>query len=1000
MKTRGTCLPPATLNEVLHAEICKLRPACLAGLDPSKFHATPKERAENLREIYRRVNKLGDIDPACRASASPLAALCLSGGGIRSATFNLGVIQCLAKIGLLGRFDYLSSVSGGGYIAGWLRAWMYRAGIDKVVESLGRPDPKRDAIDPEPTPLVALREFSNYLTPRLGLFSGDTWAALAIILRNLILNWLVLIPLLSAVIGIPLLFLLVVRSTGFPAAWESWLLGGALLLELLASLTLYDARRFAKIPGTPQLYFILRCVLPVCLAASVLSTAGLSLAQTWQDQSPTDKTDLWQFSALWCIAIPFIGWSCAEMRARLSRKQPQMEGDLPQSIHGDEARSVSADARQVSPKWEFVALLISGLIGTGLLAGLTQSCFSYLYKHPALYVVLVLPMLLGIYLFARVVFVGVASLSESTRGRPLAGSSDDADREWWARLSGWIMLVAIGWVVVTGICVLGSHIPEAVARMIPVHDDKSSAALVSGVKWLVGALGGLSGITAALTGSSDRTPAAGATRTTPVSRATRRLLIVAGPLFVICVLITLSWVIEAFGQVIIGAPDLFKLQSDFGRDPQALSWRVCVEFFGVLTALGALAIGAGRVVNVNRFSLHGLYRNRLVRAYLGASNSLGIAGRERKPDPFTGFALDDNLPLHRLWPVANPPPTGARTDASAADCRLMPIINTTLNLVRGENLAWQQRKAESFSMTPLFCGNLNEGYRPASEYGGPDGITVGTAVTVSGAAANPNMGYNSSPALSFLMAIFNVRLGAWLGNTNLRGDPNYWKRAGPRQAIMPLFAEIFGLTNSKRHYVNLSDGGHFDNLGLYEVVLRRCRYVLVSDAGQDRSFAFKDLGNAIRKVRIDFGIDIVFTDKIKILPNEPEQKGLYCAIGSIRYSEVDGTSPERDGVLIYIKPTLQGEGTQMPYDIYSYARSNSNFPHESTVDQWFSESQFESYRALGFHIVEQLCVGLVDASFKDFHKNVDHYIQGAAPPIRAVDRGDDHRKCPDAGTGE
>jgi hypothetical protein len=977
----------------------KLRPACLAGLDPSKFHATPKQRAENLREIYRRVNKLWDIDPACRTPASPLAALCLSGGGIRSATFNLGVIQCLAKIGLLGRFDYLSSVSGGGYIAGWLRAWMYRAGIDKVVESLGRPDPKCDAIDPEPTPLVALREFSNYLTPRLGLFSGDTWAALAIILRNLILNWLVLIPLLSAVIGIPLLFLLVVRSTGFPAAWESWLLGGALLLELFASLTLYDARRFAKIPGTPQAYFILRCVLPVCLAASVLSTAGLSLAQAWHGQSPTDKTGLWLFSALWCIAIPLIGWSSAEIRARQLRNQLPMGGDLLQSLHGGQAQSVSADARQVSPKWEFLALLISGLIGTGLLAGLTLSCFSYLYNHPALYVVFVLPMLLGIYLVARVVFVGIASLSESTRGRPPAGSSDDADREWWARLSGWIMLVATGWVVVTGICVLGSHIPEAVAHLITGHDDQSSGALVFVVKWLVAALGGLSGITAALTGSSDRMPAAGVTRNTPVSRTTRRLLIVAGPLFVICVLITLSWAIEEFGQVIIGAPDLFKLKSDFGRDQEPLSWWICVEFFGVLAALVALAIGAGRVVNVNRFSLHGMYRNRLVRAYLGASNSLDIAGRERKPDPFTGFALDDNLPLHRLWPLhTNPPSTGARTDASAADCRLMPIINTTLNLVHGENLAWQQRKAESFSITPLFCGNLNEGYRPSSEYGGPDGITVGTAVTVSGAAANPNMGYSSSPALSFLMAIFNVRLGAWLGNTNLHGDPYYWKRSGPGQAIMPLFAEIFGLTNSKRHYVNLSDGGHFENLGLYEVVLRRCRYVLVSDAGQDRSFAFRDLGNAIRKVRIDFGINIVFTDKIKILPNEPEEKGLYCAVGSIRYSEVDGTSPDCDGVLIYIKPTLQGEGTQMPYDIYSYARSNSTFPHESTVDQWFSESQFESYRALGFHILEQLSVGLADATFKDFHDSVDGYIRGSAPPILTADRGDKHGKWPDPGT--
>src|SRR6266478_6397870 len=187
-------------------------------------------------------------------------------------------------------------------------------------------------------------------------------------------------------------------------------------------------------------------------------------------------------------------------------------------------------------------------------------------------------------------------------------------------------------------------------------------------------------------------------------------------------------------------------------------------------------------------------------------------------------------------------------------------------------------------MTPFYCGNWREGYRASKEYGSYNGISVGTAVAISGAAANPNMGFSSSPALGFLMAVFNVRLGAWLGNTNSRGQPTY-RFSGPRQAIMPMFAEIFGLTNSHRRYVNLSDGGHFDNLGLYEVVLRRCRQVLVSDAGQDGSFAFEDLGNSIRKIRIDFGINIVFEKMIQIFPNLSDKEGLCCAIGRIRYSD-------------------------------------------------------------------------------------------------------------------
>jgi hypothetical protein len=237
------------------------------------------------------------------------------------------------------------------------------------------------------------------------------------------------------------------------------------------------------------------------------------------------------------------------------------------------------------------------------------------------------------------------------------------------------------------------------------------------------------------------------------------------------------------------------------------------------------------------------------------------------------------------------------------------------------------------------------------------------------------MGYSSSPVLGFLMAMFNVRLGAWLGNTNAHGDRTF-THPGPRQAIEPLFAEMLGLTNSQRGYVNLSDGGHFDGLGLYEVVLRRCRYVLVSDAGQDGSFSFEDLGNSIRKIRIDFGINIVF-EKIRILPNTPEKQGLCCATARILCSDVDGISAENDGLLIYIKPTIRGRGAQMPYDIYSYSRGSAAFPHESTTDQWFSGSQFESYRALGSHITSQLTANLAsptDTCFTDFYSSAQKYL--------------------------
>jgi hypothetical protein len=618
----------------------------------------------------------------------------------------------------------------------------------------------------------------------------------------------------------------------------------------------------------------------------------------------------------------------------------------------------------------------SGAIGALLLVTVTRYWFSYLYNRPTLYV---MPVLLGIYLIARVLFVCFSSMSETIRAgrKPPEGRTpsewifgEDADREWWARLSGWILLVMIAWLVVTGICLFGSYLPEALDHLIRGRAAKGgSDGGAAVVKWVVSALGAVSGLIAALTGSSAKTPATPNAPGNSTPTAMKIILAITGPLFIICLIILLSWGVKGLGAWFVDQPELFDVGQDWKRGTRPLELWMWLGFPGLLLILAAISCIAGMFVNVNRFSLHGMYRNRLVRAYLGASN-LEDTGNRRTPDPFTGFAMSDNLALHELCGDGEP----EHADA----IRPFPIINTTLNLVHGANLAWQQRKAASFSMTPLYCG-WSEGYRSSREYGGTGGITVGTAMTISGAAANPNMGYSSSPVLSFLMALFNVRLGAWLGNTNPSGNSSY-TRHGPMQALRSLFSEMFGLTDATSRYVNLSDGAHFDNLGLYEVVKRRCRYVLASDAGMDRKFYFEDLGNAIRKIRVDFGIDIVFKEKIDILPNGPGKKpGLYCAIASIRYGEIDGTREENDGTLIYIKPSLRGRETNvLPYDIYSYSRGSDTFPHESTVDQWFSESQFESYRALGFHILEQLSKKIAAPKgtdrFKSLLDSIEQYI--------------------------
>jgi hypothetical protein len=342
-----------------------------------------------------------------------------------------------------------------------------------------------------------------------------------------------------------------------------------------------------------------------------------------------------------------------------------------------------------------------------------------------------------------------------------------------------------------------------------------------------------------------------------------------------------------------------------------------------------LSLLASWFIGVNRFSMHALYRDRLVRSYLGASNA------KRAPNPFTGFDPWDNIPMKDL------------------PLRPMHVVNMALNLVAGEKLAWQERKAESFTASPVHCGSLNLGYRPTGEYAGPRGMTLGTAVGISGAAASPNMGYHSSPPMAFLLTFFNVRLGWWLGNPGPAGDNTYYLRS-PRSSLRPLLAEVFGNTDACHPYIYLSDGGHFENLGLYEMVLRRCRRIIISDAGSDEKFVFEDLGNAIRKVYIDFGIRIRI-DRMGLFPRplnrDRDQNPKYCATGRIFYSDVDGGDAPV-GEFVYIKPVFYGSE---PHDIYNYAMTNETFPHQSTGDQWFSESQLESYRALGSYTVSQIC---------------------------------------------
>src|SRR6185295_11435658 len=272
------------------------------------------------------------------------------------------------------------------------------------------------------------------------------------------------------------------------------------------------------------------------------------------------------------------------------------------------------------------------------------------------------------------------------------------------------------------------------------------------------------------------------------------------------------------------------------------------------------------------------------------------------------------------------------------------------------NLAWQERKAASFVFTRLFCGyDLpsagptepgRHGYQATGEYlsslKSRGWISLGQALTISGAAVSPNQGYHSSKAVAFLLTVFNVRLGWWMQNPGKLGA---WSAPGPRLGIRYLLSEVLGLADENTEFVYLSDGGHFENLGIYELVRRKCRFIIAIDAGMDPKFGFEDLGNAVRKCQVDFGVRIDIDTKASV-PVQGTGKSLYhCGVGRIHYEEADPHT--LSGFLLYIKPSLTGNE---PIDIMQYASVHPEFPHQSTTDQWFDESQFEAYRKLGYYI--------------------------------------------------
>ena len=215
------------------------------------------------------------------------------------------------------------------------------------------------------------------------------------------------------------------------------------------------------------------------------------------------------------------------------------------------------------------------------------------------------------------------------------------------------------------------------------------------------------------------------------------------------------------------------------------------------------------------------------------------------------------------------------------------------------------------------------------------------------------------------LTIFNARLGVWIQNPN----PEHWKwpmkrgaksndgwdGGGPRYGWL-LLKELFGETDERGSFVHISDGGHFDNLGVYELVKRRCRYIVAVDATENPLATSDNLGILVRLCRVDLGVRIELDTAPLKVDDSSRVSQAHVVIGRVRYDDVDhGQTP---GMLIYIKSTMTGDE---PPDVQQYANLHPEFPRQSTLNQSFDEDQFESYRAIGEHVAHVVFEDAVQA---------------------------------------
>jgi hypothetical protein len=758
-------------------------------------------------------------EPWVRFTSRDYFGLALSGGGIRSATFNLGLLEALDEKKVLNWIDYLSTVSGGGYVGGFWSTWLLRKtapGIPPVTFPNAKSNSSETAgglSDPrEPPPIRHLREYSRFIIPRVGFKEFETWNAIITVLGGVLPSIATSLCLLALVfdaahrVGEYMVFGVdyIISTLWFCAATvviQSWALGHWKRNDLDSRLGSGAILLFGAAFSSAAWYLMLRAI-----TSQKLRAHGL------------DPYVVWNISLV--AFIPAIAWGAAALVIVAIR------AFLSHFIEDVRRGSWSALVDRAASLCLAPGIVAAGLAGVWELGRYLESS-----SRPAV------------------------SLGISAAGTTVAGSLLFSLRNWLAKR-----------IADPGSAALGQRIASNLKPFIP---RILSSAVVVGLVLVA-------------------------------------ILIVQGP-----------WA---------------------STHPSGRLWVFGGELLAALVLFDPLKVG-----------MHDFYRRRIRDCFLVAAGT-GLERGEKKDDP-TLSELREALERQ--------PKVKTKEEGSFLPGNRVPVhlVCCTANNLAGDTLKGLYRGARSAVLSPY-------GVSLGGVTARLDDLRLSYALTASAAAFNSQMGQLSmdwGPAVAFAMSTFNLRLGLWVPHPS---NPNR-----KQFTVFPgaaFFKELFGMTDCdpvpddedverlnsegylrkqlrRGNYLHLSDGGHFENLAIYELIRRHCRYIIVSDCGADEDIKFDDLGNALRRVREDFGVQV----ELDVEPLRPGTNGnsvQHAVVGTIHYDGIYGSDK---GTILYIKPTITGDE---PADVLQHHSRYPHFPHDTTAEQFYNEAQWESYRCLGEHV--------------------------------------------------